>query len=38
MITVIATCQKRGHSPHDYILKCIKAWCNGEDPPSMVDL
>jgi transposase len=38
MMTVIATCQKRSASSYDYILKCIKAWCKKEDPPSMLDL
>jgi hypothetical protein len=38
MLTVIATCQKRGHSPYDYFLRSITAWCKGDDPPSMLDL
>jgi transcription initiation factor TFIIIB Brf1 subunit/transcription initiation factor TFIIB len=38
MMTVIATCHKRGRSPYEYILACLSAWCRSEEHPSMLDL
>jgi transposase len=34
--TVIATCTQQGHSIHEFLMKAIMKWLNGEEAPSLL--